>query len=145
MPLWIAENKMDHLPLARLTVLDEIASDKELYILTSRTHIELKHLLEPDHELAKRVKAFYWRDIMEFHKPDPRAFDKLLREHSLKPQECVYVGDSPSDAAAAKQAGLHFIASLESGLRTKADFKDFAVDEFILHFSDLPKVVARLS
>lgn len=104
MPLWIAENRLDHLPPKRLDILDEIVRGKELYVLTSRTHTELEHLLAPDHELAKRVKAFYWRDIMEFHKPDPRAFDLLLQEHNLKPEECVYVGDSPSDAAAATKA-----------------------------------------
>lgn len=144
--VWAAEKRADHLPPARLAVLDDLlAAGDQLFILTSRTHAELEHLLAPDHDLAKRVKAFYYRDIMEFHKPDPRAFDLLLREHTAKPEECVYVGDSPSDAAAAKQAGLHFIASLESGLRTKQDFKDFPVDAFIDHLNELPGAVKGLS
>lgn len=144
LPLWIAESRLDHLSADRLAILDDIAKETELFILTSRTHVEIKHLIEPDHELANRIKAFYWRDIMEYHKPDPRAFDLLLRQHNLTPSECVYIGDSPSDAAAAKQAGLHFIASLESGLRTKADFKDFAVDVFINHLEELPQAVRNL-
>ncbi|MGH7157790.1 MAG: HAD family hydrolase [Candidatus Saccharimonadales bacterium] len=144
-PFWVAENRMDSIPVERLQVLDDLlAAGKELFILTSRTHAELKHILAPDHHLAKRIKAFYYRDIMQFHKPDPRAFDLLLDGHKLQRHECVYVGDSPSDAAAAKQAKMHFIASLESGLRNKADFKDYAVDVFIGHLQDLPQATSRL-
>src|SRR6266852_3180541 len=32
-----------------------------------------------DELLAARVKAFYYRDVMSHHKPDPRAFDNLLK------------------------------------------------------------------
>lgn len=145
MPAWVADSRMDHLPMERLAVLDKLVdAGYELYILTSRTHAEAAHLLAPDHHLAGRIKAFYYRDIMQFHKPDPRAFDLLLKDHGFERHECVYIGDSPSDAAAAKQANLHFIASLESGLRTKTDFKDFAVDAFIDHWQDLLRVVTKL-
>ena len=145
LPLWAADGRLDGVTEANLTALDQlIQQGKELYILTSRTHDELKHLLEPDHELAKRINAFYYRDVMEFHKPDPRAFDIVLSGHDLKHSECVYIGDSSSDAAAAKQANMHFIASLESGLRTREDFKSFAVDLFIDRFAQLPEAVAEL-
>lgn len=143
MPLWVTENRLDNLSTERLKVLDDLlAAGKELFILTSRTRAELEHILAPDHDLAKRIKAFYYRDIMEFHKPDPRAFDLLLDNHKLQRSECVYVGDSPSDAAAAKQAGMHFIASLESGLRTKNDFSTYQVDTFITALFALPQAVA---
>lgn len=81
---------------------------------------------------------------MQFHKPDPRAFDELLAQHSLNPNECVYVGDSVSDAVASKQAGLKFIASLESGLRTREDFVGESVDLFIERFADIVSAVAEL-
>jgi phosphoglycolate phosphatase len=118
---------------------------KEIYILTSRSHGELRHLLEPDHLLAQRIKAFYYRDVMEYHKPDPRAFDLLLNNHDLRRDECVYVGDSPGDAAAAKQGGMHFIATLEGGIRTPVDFEEFAVDHYVGAFTELPEAVAMLA
>jgi len=142
---WVEDGHIDIIAQANLRALDKLLGmDKDLYVLTSRTHIELAHILEPDHELAKRVKAFYYRDIMTHHKPDPRAFTILLQEHDLTPERCVYVGDSPSDAAAANGAQIRFIASLESGIRTKADFSDYTVDAFIEHFSDLPATVSLL-
>lgn len=113
-------------------------------ILTSRRHEELHHLLEPDHFLAQRVVAFYYRDNMQFHKPDPRAFDGLLRDHGLDASAAVYVGDSIIDAQAAKEAGLHFIASLESQLRSREDFDHLPVDRFISKFPEIVEAVESI-
>jgi HAD superfamily hydrolase (TIGR01509 family) len=115
--------KFDDIPKENYEALDTLLRlDKVLIILTSRARAELHHLLSPDHLLASRVKTFYYRDNMQYHKPDPRAFDGLLQDSSLQPGQCIYVGDSTSDAQAAKAAGLHFVASLESGLRQREDF-----------------------
>jgi HAD superfamily hydrolase (TIGR01509 family) len=145
-PEYTAAGKLDAVPDENYAALDDlIAAGKDIMLLTSRTHGELKHLLEPDHLLATRVKAFYYRDNMQFHKPDPRAFDALLQQYGLRPEECVYVGDSPSDAAAANQAGLRFIVSLESGLRTREDFGEYKVDAFVARFPNIAAAVQGLA
>lgn len=139
------KGKLDAIPEANYAALDNlVAQGKTIMVLTSRTHGELKHLLEPDHLLATRVKAFYYKDMMQYHKPDPRAFDELLADHNLTPEQCVYVGDSVGDAVASKQRGLRFIASLESGLRQKEDFKPDQVDRFIYKFPEIVDAVASL-
>jgi phosphoglycolate phosphatase len=144
-PEYTSAGKLDAIPDANYAAMDELLADgKILMLLTSRTHGELKHLLEPDHLLARRVTAFYYRDNMQFHKPDPRAFDELLGHHGLQPDECVYIGDSTSDAAASSQAGLHFIASLESGLRTKEDFGAYRLDAYVPRFADIPAAIRSL-
>lgn len=145
LPLWVAQGKIDTISPERLEALDQLLNEgRELYILTSRSHDEVKHLLAPDHDLASRIKTFYYRDVMAFHKPDPRAFDEALNDNKLQRAECVYVGDSPSDAMAAKQAGLHFIASLESGVRVETDFATLPVDAFMTKFIDIDKVIRQL-
>ncbi|MDB5184974.1 MAG: putative haloacid dehalogenase-like hydrolase [Candidatus Saccharibacteria bacterium] len=137
--------KLDAIPKENYAALDEfIQQGKTIMVLTSRTHTELRHLLEPDHLLAARVQAFYYRDTMQYHKPDPRAFDGLLKDTALQPAQCVYVGDSVGDATAAHQAGLHFIASLESGLRQRQDFLGLEVDAFVERFPDIVRIVASL-
>lgn len=137
--------KLDAIPPENLIALDQlIALGKLVMILTSRTHDELRHLLEPDHLLAERVKAFYYRDNMQFHKPDPRAFDELLSDHNLSTTNAVYIGDNVSDAIAAKEAGLHFVASLEGRLRTRVDFAHLPVDAFIDTFPEVVEVVLEL-
>jgi HAD superfamily hydrolase (TIGR01549 family) len=138
-------DKLDTVPEANYQALDRlIAMGKAVFVLTSRTHGELKHMLEPDHFLASRVKAFYYKDNMQYHKPDPRAFDELMADNGLLPQACVYVGDSVGDAAASKAAGLQFIASLESGLRQRKDFDGHDVDGFINYFPEIIDAIASL-
>jgi phosphoglycolate phosphatase len=145
LPEWVASKKVDAIDPLNLAALDVLLQEgKKLYLLTSRPKYELEHILAPDHDLAKRISAFYYRDVMEFHKPDPRAFDLLLEDHQFERNECVYIGDSLGDAVAAKQAGLHFIACMESGLRAEEDFKKLNVDLFIQKFADLPSAVAFL-
>jgi len=137
--------RFDTIPEENYAALDQLIKlGKSLMVLTSRTHTELQHLLEPDHLLASRVQAFYYRGNMQYHKPDPRAFTELLRDSNLTPNQCVYVGDSTSDAIAAKEAGLHFIASLESGLRQRQDFDDLSVDRFIERFPGIVDAVLAL-
>lgn len=137
--------KLDVIPQANFDALDSlIAMSKSLFILTSRTESELLHILEPDHFLAPRIKGFYHKDNTQFHKPDPRVFNELLAAHKLAPERCVYVGDSIGDATAAKQAGLLFIASLESGLRQRDDFNDYQVDAFISRFPEVVDAVLDL-
>ena len=142
---YVASGKLDAIPDQNYAALDKlIALNKRIMLLTSRTHSELKHMLEPDHLLASRVQAFYYKDNMQYLKPDPRAFEKLLSDNKLEPHNCVYVGDSPSDAQAANAAGLYFIASLESSIRQREDFDSYQVDAFIDRFPDIVDAVALL-
>lgn len=141
----IESGKFDLIPKQNLAALDKlIEQGKQLMILSSRNHARIKHLLKPGSLLASRISAFYYRDNLEFRKPNPKVFDALLQQSGLKPAQCVYVGDSLRDAKAAKGAGLHFIASLESGLRQKKDFDGLPVDAFINQFPDIVQAVASL-
>lgn len=137
--------KLDVIPQANISALEQLSNaHKSLLLLTSRTHTELAHILIPTHVLSDRITAFYYKDNMQYHKPDPRAFEQIERQHGWRPEECVYVGDSISDAKAAKGAGLYFIASLESGLRRKEDFDAYKVDAFIHTFPELVSVIDSL-
>jgi phosphoglycolate phosphatase len=142
---FIKDGKLDVIPQENYEALDKlIALGKTIMLLTSRTHGEFKHMLAADHLLASRVTAFYYKDNMQYHKPDPRAFDQLLHEHNLQPEQCIYIGDSPSDGEAAGGAGLCFIASLESGIRQKQDFDGLRVDTFVDRFSDIVEAIDKL-
>lgn len=143
---YIKDEKLDVIPSENIAAIDAlISTGRDIMVLTSRTHPEVAHLLESDHTLASRVSRFYHKDITHHHKPDPRVFDVLFNETGLAPQDCVYVGDSVSDAAASNAAGLKFIASLEGGLRSQDDFCDYSVDAFIDKFVDLPKSIDTIT
>jgi HAD superfamily hydrolase (TIGR01662 family) len=135
---YVSKGYLDLISKENLKVLDILKdSGKKLAIVTSRSFAEAKHLLHESHPLNKTIEAFYHRDNLEYLKPDPRVFNKLLAKFNVLPKECVYVGDSISDAVAAKGAGMHFVAVLESGLRTKDDFADQNVDFFADKFTDI--------
>lgn len=143
---YVRLGKLDFIAQENYETLDRLIEDgKKIILLTSRSELELEHMLEPDHLLASRVHEFYHKDNIKFHKPDPRAFNELLANNSLLSSECVYVGDSVGDAAAAKGAGLSFIASLESGIRQESDFKDYDVDAFVRKFPDIIDAINSLN
>ena len=142
---YVADGRLDHIPSENYRALDMLlALGKRVVLLTSRAEDEVRHMLAPDHELASRVTAVYHKDNTAYHKPDPRAFDELLAEQAVVPAETVYVGDSPGDARAAHERGVHFVASLESGIRQADDFASYRVAAFISRFPDVVGAVMAL-
>lgn len=142
---FIQSRRIDVVSEENLRAMDQLADlGKQIMILTSRTFVEVQHMLDPEHHISGRVAAYYHKNNTGFVKPDPRVFNVIERDHGLKPSECIYVGDSPSDAAASNGAGLLFIASLESGIRTTEEFYDYNVAAFIRKFTELPAIVESL-
>jgi phosphoglycolate phosphatase len=142
---YLAEGRLDVIPPENLATLDAlVAAGRTILLLTARTGAEVRHLLAPDHLLATRIAGGYHQDNTRFHKPDPRVFDELLTERSLHPADCVYIGDTPGDAAAAAGAGLHFIACLQSGLRRLADFDPRHVTAAVATFPEILPVIEAL-
>jgi phosphoglycolate phosphatase len=137
--------KLDQVSAKNLRILDELIScGKTLLVLTSRSIVEAEHVMSPSHPLYNRIETFYYKENMKYHKPDPRAFEHIEHEHGWRPSECVYVGDTLTDAESATKAGLYFIASLESGLRNREDFNQYRVDAFIDEFTELPRAISHI-
>lgn len=142
---YVDSGSLDAVSDENIAALEEIRQMQLIHmILTSRSAAEMVHLMDDNHRIAELVDAFYYKENMEFHKPDPRAFEHIERLHGLRPDQCVYVGDQPTDAAAAKGAGLHFIANLEEGLRSQVDFAQYPVDAFITKFTELPDAIRSI-
>lgn len=137
--------KLDVVPKENLDTLEKILKQgRYVAIVTSRTANEVKHLLESKHPLSRLVKDIYHRDNSEYLKPNPKVFDMLLLEHGLQPKECVYVGDSLSDAEATVNAGINFVASLESELKDRSDFEPYNIKHFIDKFPELLQILKIL-
>ncbi len=139
-PFAIAAGKFDYVPKHNIDVLKEIKKDgKKIAVVTSRSLIEVKSIMDSSHPLSGKIDKFYHRDNLEHMKPDPRVFNKALFEFDIMPIECVYVGDTLKDGFAAKNSGMDFIAVLESGLVPKYAFKNanISVDFFAQKFTDI--------
>lgn len=48
-----------------------------------------------------------WKD--QLIKPDPRIYQLLLDRYQLKPEECVFIDDTPVNIQAAEEQGIHGI------------------------------------
>lgn len=48
-----------------------------------------------------------WKD--KLIKPDPRIYQLLLDRYRLKPEECVFIDDTPVNIQAAEEQGIHGI------------------------------------
>jgi phosphoglycolate phosphatase len=142
---YLAAGRLDVIPPENLHALDRLVEEgRTVLLLTSRAEAEVRHLLEPDHVLAGRVTGAYHQGNTRFRKPDPRAFDEVLAETGFRPDQCVYVGDSPGDALAAGGAGLRFIACLQSGVRRLDEFDPRFVTVAVDTFPEILPVIARL-
>jgi phosphoglycolate phosphatase-like HAD superfamily hydrolase len=142
---YLAEGRLDVIPPENLAALDRLVEDgRTILLLTSRAEAEVRHLLAADHILASRVSGAYHAGNTRFRKPDPRAFDELLTETGFRPEQCVYVGDSPGDAVAAGGAGLRFVACLQSGVRRLDEFEPRFVTAAVDAFPGILPVIRGL-
>lgn len=145
-PRFIKNGQLDKITDINLKTLVKIRKKGiKTAILTARSFIEVRHLLDINHPLSSKIDAFYHKDNSQYLKPDPKVFDQALRHFNTKPDECIYIGDSTNDAVSAKEAGLHFIALLESGLRTEKDFHSIPVDFFAIKFEDILSYIDKNS
>ena len=60
------------------------------------------------------------------YKPNPEGLLSAITQTNSTPSNCIYVGDSPTDAETARRAGIAFIAVL-SGVTPRAAFEDYNV------------------
>lgn len=63
-------------------------------------------------ETSADFKSIHGADDVPAPKPSAEGLWLVCKELGLKPEECAYVGDSPSDALAAKNAGMPAIGVL---------------------------------
>ncbi len=116
----------------------------KIAILTSRSQMEVAHLMKKTHPLAQYIDGFYNKDNTGFVKPNPRVFEKALEDFKVKPSEVVYIGDGVGDAQCSNDAKIHFIAIMESGLRKRDSFNNVTVDAFVDTFTDIPEAIKKL-
>jgi phosphoglycolate phosphatase-like HAD superfamily hydrolase len=99
-------------------LLDGIPSHVALGALTNAAvryaHAVLETNDQQQHELSlyTRFRSIRGADNVPAPKPSPAGLLQVCRDLNLLPEDCVYIGDSPSDGVAAKGAGMPAIGVL---------------------------------
>ncbi len=120
----IDEGTFDHVTDENIEVLRTLRSKGYTVVIqTSRQHCEVEYLISDRSPLTSVIDGFFYQERSQFKKPDPRVFILPSGSFNASFGEMVYVGDAFTDVQWCRAAGVHFIASIESGLRTKEDFE----------------------
>jgi phosphoglycolate phosphatase-like HAD superfamily hydrolase len=92
------------------SMIDQIPPHVALGALTNAAvryaHAVLQTNDGPDGSLYKRFTSIRGADNVPAAKPDPAGLYEVCKDLGVSPADCVYIGDSPTDALAAHAAGM---------------------------------------
>ncbi|GKS81219.1 phosphatase [Ligilactobacillus pabuli] len=74
-------------------------------VVTSRSQDELDQFFK-DFELEKIFPVIITADDTKLHKPEPEPLEKYLKQVGAAKEDCIYIGDMPTDILCAQRAGM---------------------------------------
>lgn len=109
---WEKYDKTDPIPLvpgAREVLVWLRRNGFTQALITSRNRKNLREILDL-HDIEKEFLVITTKEDCPYHKPDPRVFnfalETLKAQCGIEKDECIFVGDTPSDTVAGKNAEL---------------------------------------
>jgi len=85
-----------------------------LFILSNNLRERTAYYNEHFPFLRTLFKKVYYSWQTGFIKPDRQAFELLLKENDLRPQECLYFDDSEKNVLAAREMGIESYLFLDA-------------------------------
>lgn len=122
--------------------LDALSADGFVFGVCTNKPILHTRLILDAFGVTSRFAAIAGRDSYAFFKPDPRHLTMTIAEARADPRRAVMVGDSRTDVATAKAAGIPVVC-VPFGY-TDVPVEDLSPDRVIQHFSALPEAVRAL-
>jgi phosphoglycolate phosphatase len=110
-----------------------------LGIVSTKYRYRIEGILRREELLAPFAAIVGGEDVTA-HKPDPESLRLAMERLGVEPEETMYVGDSITDAEAARRAGVPFVAVL-SGMTPREAFGRYAVCAVIETLAELPGVL----
>lgn len=109
-------------PRRRLQILQQLSLRYRLFLLSNTNEIHEAAFNQifvqcqgAGEHLSYYFEKVYYSHRMGMRKPDKNIFLHILNENNLKPEETLFIDDSPQHIATAKDLGLHTIF-LEKGM-----------------------------
>jgi phosphoglycolate phosphatase len=110
-------------------------------IVSTKFRYRIEAILQRD-GILELVDVIIGGEDVKNHKPDPEGVFQAVDKFNIPLPQCIFIGDSITDAKTAKNAGIAFIASL-TGATTKKDFKNYPVKYFIRDMGEMPGCLAK--
>jgi len=125
-----------------LEALETLAAEGYLLAVCTNKPILHTRLILDHFKIAQRFAAVAGRDSFPFHKPDPRHLTLTIEAAGGDPARAVMIGDSRTDIATAKAAGIPTIC-VPFGY-TDVAIETLEPDVVIQHFDALPAAVRQV-
>lgn len=126
-----------------LAVLERFAADGiAMGVCTNKPHAMSRIVLDAL-GMDRFFRSVIGGDVLDVKKPDAGHVFAVLDEMEVARDGAVFVGDSPTDMAAARNAGLPSVAVAYGYSKVPADALD--ADVLIEDFSALPEAVTSLA
>jgi glucose-1-phosphatase len=115
-------------PIRRLQILQQLQLHYNLYLLsnTNSIHERCYHQLLMNQHGIPTIGVFFEKLYLSHRigcrKPNPMAWQMILDNHKLNPEETLFLDDSPQHIAVAKSLGLHTIHVVD-GMNMEDVFK----------------------
>ncbi|WP_037319971.1 HAD family phosphatase [Salegentibacter sp. Hel_I_6] len=99
-------------PEYRYQFLKKISEEKNYQLIllsnTNEIHIDwVKENVSFFEDFKACFDAFYLSHEINFRKPDAEIYELVLKQHGLKPQECLFIDDTKENTEAAENLGFH--------------------------------------
>lgn len=101
------------LPKERLELLAKLGKKYRLFLLSNTNEIHLKEFKGIIHreygfaDLSHLFEKEYYSHEIKYRKPHKEAFEYVLNENGLIPQETLFIDDSPQHIKGASKLGIH--------------------------------------
>jgi putative hydrolase of the HAD superfamily len=102
-------------PLARLQLLQQLRLHYNLYLLSNTNAIHLREvnaILERSRGIPSLAAFFdksYYSHLMGCRKPEKEAYEMILNENGLHPEETLFIDDTLPNIEAARELGIQVI------------------------------------
>ncbi|MBZ9730519.1 HAD family phosphatase [Salegentibacter sp. JZCK2] len=99
-------------PEYRYQFLKKLSEEKNYQLIllsnTNEIHIDwVKENVPFFEDFQTCFDAFYLSHEINFRKPDAEIYEFVLKEHDLKPEECLFIDDTRENTDAAEELGIH--------------------------------------
>lgn|SRR3569623_1097811 len=87
-------------------VVDELHAQGYKLFLLSNIYTRRSSYYKKKYPFLARFDKLYFSSDTGFNKPDPRAYEQVLKENGLAPEDCIFFDDTRRNVEAARRLGI---------------------------------------
>jgi putative hydrolase of the HAD superfamily len=100
------------IPMERIRLLEQLAGEYKLYLLSNTNNIHLQSFNAQVHQLTgfpaldQYFDQAYYSHLLKMRKPDLEIYEHVLQTNGLIPHETIFLDDNKDNLTGANKAGI---------------------------------------